>query len=358
MSNHDRKPKLREVSESRAWWLVTTAIAVALILGLGTLEVIRLLARPLAVFIFGLTLATAFAPLVSQLERRMPRVPATILVYLMLAIVLAILIQGIVPALAAQVQELANRLPDFIQETNNFINQWKWDLGGDPFLSGLLSQMSGLGTVLLRLPITITSGLLIMVLVLFISFYVLLEAAGIQGFFLSLFAEEERPRAREVMGKMAQAMGGYIRGVIINGVIVGFVTFLGLLVLGVNFALVFGVMAGLLELLPAVGPTLATVVIVGLTLLQTPSKALTALIFMVVLQQLENHILVPNIMRSQTNVSPLLSILALFTGGAIGGLMGAIIAIPIAAALQVLVQEMLAPAIRKQTKAEPVEESS
>ena len=147
-------------------------------------------------------------------------------------------------------------------------------------------------------------------------------------------------------------MGGYIRGVVINGMIVGFLTFVGLFIFGIDFAVVFGVMAGMLELLPVAGPILSGVIIVGLTLLQSPGKALAALIFIFVLQELENHILVPNIMRTQTDISSLLAVLALFAGDAIGGLLGALIAIPIAAALHVLVKQVLAPAIRKQTQAE------
>jgi predicted PurR-regulated permease PerM len=189
-------------------------------------------------------------------------------------------------------------------------------------------------------------------LILFVSFYILQESSRMQGFLLSLFPEERRPRVNTVIGEIAQAMGGYFRGVVINGVIVGFLTFVGLLLLGIDFALAFGALAGILELIPIAGPIVATIIIVGLTLFQSPGLALAALVFMVILQQIENNVLVPHIMRSQTDVSPLLSILAIFAGGAMGGLLGALIAIPIAAALRVLVRQVLAPAIRRQTGAE------
>jgi predicted PurR-regulated permease PerM len=218
-----------------------------------------------------------------------------------------------------------------------------------------MSQVSDLSSSLLRLPLTISTAIFGFFLILFLSFYVLLEISRMEGFLLSLFPAERRTRVREVVASMGDAMGGYVRGSIINGVIVGFLVFFGLLILNVDFAIAFGVLSGILELIPTMGPIIATVVIVGLTLLQSPGQALTVLIFLVVLQQVENHILVPNIMRSQTSISPLTTILALFAGGAVGGLIGALVAIPIAAALRVFIQKVVAPAIRGRTGAEPVE---
>lgn len=352
-SNQTSESKLAGLSYSKAWWLITTAIAVAIVLGLGALDLVRLLAVPLAVLIFGLTLAAALAPMVAWLERRMPRPLAILLVYLLVIVLLVALVWAIVPSLVQQVQDLGNRMPDLIERARQFINRWRGNLTGDSFTNTLFSQLSNLGSLLLRLPLAVSTAIFNILLILFISFYILLETSGMQRFLLSLFPEERRPRINELVTTMAQAMGGYIRGVVINGVIVGALTFVGLLIIGVDFALAFGVMAGLFELVPVAGPIIAGLIIVGLTFLQSPGQALAALIFMVILQQVENNVLVPHIMRSQTDVSPLISILALFAGGAIGGLMGALIAIPIAAVLRVLIRQVLAPAIRRQTGAEP-----
>lgn len=353
-TNHS-KTRWTEQSLSGMWWLITTSIAAALILGLGTLEVIRLLALPLAVFIFGLTLAAALDPVISWLERRLPRLLAVILTHLLLVTLLGGLVWAIVPALVDQVQYLVSRIPDLTERAREFLDRWDGTLSRDSFINTVITQLSSLGLVLLSLPLTLTAILSGILLILFISLYILLEAPQIQSAILSLFPEKRRGDVNEVFLAMTQAAGGYFRGVAINGVIVGFLTFSGLLLLGIDFPLVFGVIAGILELIPVVGPIIAGLIIVGLTLLQSPGEALAALVFMIVLQQLENQILVPNIMRNQTKVSPLLSILAIFAGGAIGGVMGALIAIPVAAALRVLFIQVIAPAIRRQTGAEPPE---
>jgi predicted PurR-regulated permease PerM len=355
-NTQNRRTRLVDISRARAWWLLATAVAAALILGLGTLEAIRLLALPLAVFIFGITLAAALEPLVARLEKRVARVAATLIVYLVLMLFLGLLIWFIVPSLVNQMQELGSLIPDLIEQARQIISSLRGNFAGDSFTNALFSQLSSLGPTLLRLPLGITSALAMAILILFISFYVLLEAPGIWVSLLSLLPEERRAKIDQTGSDMSEAMGGYIRGTVINGMIVGFLTFLGLELLGVDFALVFGVMAGLLELIPVLGPIVAGIIIVSLTLLQSPDKALWVLIFWIVLEQTENHILVPNIMRSQTNISPLLSILALFAGGAVGGFLGALVAIPIAAALRVMIRQIIAPAVRERTGAEPVEE--
>lgn len=356
--SHKERAHWIELSPTRAWWLVVSAIAIAIIVGLGTLDLIRLIAVPLAVFTFGLTLAAALEPIVAWLGRWMPRLVSMILVYFLLLVLLGGLLWLVVPSLVNQVQDFAAYIPDLADQVVQFFNRLRGNTPSDSFINTLISQFSNLGPTLLSLPITITSAFAGSILILFLSFYMLLEAGDIRGFILSLFPEESRAQASDLLIAMTQSMGGYVRGTVINGVIVGFLTFLGLQFLGINFALTFGVMAGTLELIPVAGPIISGFTIVLLTLLQSPLKALYALIFMIVLQQTENHILVPNIMSNQTKVSPLLSIIALFTGGAIGGLLGALIAIPISAALRVLVIRVIAPAIRRRTHVEQVGDDS
>jgi predicted PurR-regulated permease PerM len=346
---------LWQLPRSSAWWLFATSIAVALILGLGTLAAIRLLALPLAVLILSLTLAAALEPVVSWLGDRIPRLLAIIIVYLVVVVLLGGLLWVIIPTLVDQIVDLANRIPELIERSEDFLNRWNRRLPGDTITDTLMSHVSDLSSSLLRLPLTISTAIFGFFLILFLSFYVLLEISRMEGFLLSLFPAERRTRVREIVASMGDAVGGYVRGSIINGVIVGFLVFFGLLILNVDFAIAFGVLAGILELIPTMGPIIATIVIVGLTLLQSPGQALAVLIFLVVLQQVENHILVPNIMRSQTCISPLTTILALFAGGAVGGLIGALVAIPIAAALRVFIQKVVAPAIRGRTGADPVE---
>jgi predicted PurR-regulated permease PerM len=105
------------------WWLATTAVALALILGFGVLEVFRLLARPLALLLFGLTLAAALAPLVSWLEHRLPRLFAIILVYFVIVIVLGGLIWAITPSLVNQAREFSDQIPELSEQAQILFNR-------------------------------------------------------------------------------------------------------------------------------------------------------------------------------------------------------------------------------------------
>jgi predicted PurR-regulated permease PerM len=142
-------------------------------------------------------------------------------------------------------------------------------------------------------------------------------------------------------------MGGYVRGSVINGLIVGLLTFIGLLIIGVDTPLVLGIFAGILEFIPILGPFIAGVLIVLTALLQSPLLALLAAFYVLVMQQMESNILVPYIMRRQTELSPLLALLAVFFGGVAGGLVGVLAAVPAAAALQVILVSLAAPAARR-----------
>jgi len=152
---------------------------------------------------------------------------------------------------------------------------------------------------------------------------------------------------------MGQTMGGYVRATGINGVIIGAMTYVGLLVIGVEYTLVLAVLAGLGEFLPVVGPIFAAIPAIAIALIESPQQAIVVTIFYIALQQLESNLLVPFIMRQQADVPPLLSLFALLAGSALGGLLGAIVAIPLAGALRVLVVRVLAPAEREWSGAEP-----
>ena len=332
------------VGRSLGWW--ATAGALALILGIGSLFILRALLRPLAVLFLGATLAATLAPPVAWLEKRMPRTLAVVLIYLLLFLIVAGLLWLTVPPLVQQAQEFATRVPDILDQVQQWFSHWQ--IPAQISLGDIVrSLFSNFGESALAVPTTIASAVVGLVLVIFISLYWLILAPRMEVFFLSLFPGDVTGQVWQVLSDMSSAMGGYLRGAVLDGLILGAVTYVGLLIIGIDYPLVLGVISGISEFLPVVGPIITTVIVVIVALFQSPTLALIALAFLVVLQQIENHILVPNVMQSQTTVSPLLTILMVFAGGALGGLLGATIAIPLAAALRVLVVDVIAPGLRR-----------
>ncbi len=151
------------------------------------------------------------------------------------------------------------------------------------------------------------------------------------------------------MGKMARVMGGYIRGAVIDGVIIGVATYIGLLLIGINYPLMLSLIAALLETIPVIGPIIAAIPMLCVALLQSTTKFLITFVFVVCLHQVESNIVLPNIMYRQTEISPMLVLLALLGGWSVGGAVGMVIAIPLAAAARVFVIELIAPVLRHDT---------
>jgi len=127
----------------------------------------------------------------------------------------------------------------------------------------------------------------------------------------------------------------------ILSLIVGGVSFLGLSIIGVNYALVLGIFSGITEIIPYAGPFLGGIVAVFFALSQSTVKAFFTLILFIIIQQVENNVIVPKVMQRAVGLNPIISILALIVGARVGGIAGALFAIPVATALEVIAREVL-----------------
>jgi predicted PurR-regulated permease PerM len=336
------------------WWWLASAIAVGIFLGLGSLELLSLLAEVLGVIFLGATLAAALSPIVEWLAHFLPRVVSVILVYVVIIAIIMGLGWIVLPRLWGEAREAGVEVPALIEQAQGWMEQV---VGEDVGATGLLSTLaSNAGTALTTIPnavISIASALLV---ALFISFYWLILQRDIKDSFLSLFPEPRRQQMQDVLAQGASSMGGYLRGVMIDSAILAVAAYAGLSLIGVEYALVLAVLVGLLEIVPMIGATLSFFIVSAFAFLQGTTTGLYTAGLMFVLQQIENEVLAPYVMSSQTDASPLLILIAVFTGGAIGGFIGVLIAIPLAAFLQVLFREMLAPAFRKHAGAPPVED--
>lgn len=234
----------------------TAATGAWVLLGVITLPLLWLFRRPLALLVISAAVATALAPLVAAL--------ALWLIVLPLAGQIVELIVA-APALAAQAEAWVRPL------------QLLFNISRQQVAPNLARQASAL---LLAVPTTVAGVLVDLGLILFMSVYLLIESPRIEKGFLSLFPHDRRDRVRE----MAQAMGGYLRATAINGAIVAVLTYVGLLLIGVNFPLIFALLSGAMEFVPLIGPTIAAVPVVIVAFLQAPLTGRLALAFMIGVQ--------------------------------------------------------------------------
>ncbi|MDT8304746.1 MAG: AI-2E family transporter, partial [Anaerolineae bacterium] len=334
------------------WWERTLSVAVALIIGLGTLWLLQLLAWPLALLIGAVAVAAALAPLIERLAQRMPRTAAVILFYLLLLGLFLLIGWLAVPRVWSSAQTAIDEGPQLVEQWQQQLNNWL--PGSRLSIGGLLERFfggSGFNNALTRSSQSLTRLVTAFVIVFFGSLYALLDGPRFHRFVLSLFAVDRRDEANEVIAEIMDAMGGFIRGELLAALIIGVLTYIGLLIIGFPYALALAVMAGLLEFIPLIGPFITAIVLVLVGLSQSLSQAAFALVLALVIQQIESNVVLPNVMRQEAKVSPLLVLLSILGGERIGGLVGALVAIPLVAGIRVLVLRVIAPAIRRWTGA-------
>ena len=333
-------------------WRIVPPLAAALALGLGLLASIRYMARPLAILILAITIGEALEPVVTRLQRRMRRAFAIALVYL--AVVALAVLAGwlLLPELVAQAREIArDQLPAWFERGQSLIAGWDRSAGGAVGRAAT-ARLGDMGGGLVSLPLKAFTIALELVLVVFLSAYWLLGGPALRGFVLSLLPAGSRPGTAAVLEEMGHAMGGYVRGAAISALIMGVLAWLGLQLIGVEYALALGALTTLGEPIPYVGPIVVGGIVVLVAAAQSPAKALLALGLYTLLQQLESNFIAPNVLSRETRTSQAMVIFALVAGAAVGGLLGALVAIPLAGAAQVLVLRVVAPAVRRRTGAE------
>ena len=329
--------------------------AVTLALALAFLWLAWMFARPLALLVAAVILANAVEPVVDYLMRWMRRTFAIATLAITLFVAIAIVGAIVVPNVRSQVQEVARNLPTLIERGQQLAQQWLPVTGG---LGQALLQPSGSegggesgsgGSSVTSLPLAIASSAFEVVLVVFLSLYWLAALPALRAFFISLIPSDRAEESRSVLEEIGQTMGGYVRGVLIEATLIATIVFFGLWIIGVQYPLALAILAGIGEFMPYVGPIMAAAPAVLLALLESPTQALIVLGFYVVLQLLEGYLLFPLVVGNQSEIPPLLIIVGLLAGGAVGGILGALVAIPLAGALRILVLRVVAPAIRRRT---------
>lgn len=341
-------PAVRRLQAPTPRAALAGATAILLILlGLVVLNVIT-------PFVLGLLLVYLLAPAVDRMSRTrvgprtLPRWAAILLLYLLIAVVLAIGVLLVLRPMNEQIQRFGDELPGMLDG----LRTWYAGLDLPPWLRAsidhlLASGSSGSGPDLSTiLPLarsiasTLASAFGFLIIPIWV-FYVLKDLPRLGVSFVAALPQGWRPDGLAIAGIVDHTIGRWIRGQLFLGTVVGVATFLGLLLLGefvdpvfFSFAVLLAVVAGVLELVPIIGPILSMIPTLALALTAgDPIKAAIAVVLLyLVVQQVENHVLVPMIQGDAVELHPSVVIFALIVGGALSGLLGAILAVPVTAA--------------------------
>ena len=275
-------------------------------------------------------LMSAINPLIDRLESwRLPRSLSIILVYLVLWGVIGGLIAGIIPSLVDQTGRLIRLLPSAISRIE-FFNTHQQEI-----TQQLLARIGSLPENLLKVTVGIFSNLLDVLTTIVVTFYLLLYHKNL-GVYTNFIFGTGAHKAGEIIAHIESRLGAWVRGELTLMLVVGLMTYFGLIALGVEIALPLAILAGFLELVPNIGPVIAAVpaVLTALTIHPLTAAGTVSLYFVV--QFLENHFLVPKVMQKAVGVNPLISILSLMAGFRLAGPTGAVLAIPVILILQTI----------------------
>jgi predicted PurR-regulated permease PerM len=329
------------------WGIAMTALAVIILWCAYLVREVLLL-----IYVSGL-FAIGFSPIVRLIERqkvlpigtrRFPRWLAILVLYLFILGTLTGIGFMIVPPLVHQGQQLRTSLPEMFDRGQDFLIQ-KGILTEHITLREAVERAPGTGSTqavgtVMGAVVGVAGGLFGLLTILILTFYILVEADTLRDTMLRLFPRRSRTRVAAASRDITVKISAWLGGQLLLGAIIGGSSALGLWLLGIPFFYVLALISGVGEMIPVVGPILAAIPAVIVASTVSLNKALLVILFFVIQQQFENHVLVPKIMERQVGVTAVTVIVALLIGGKLLGIPGAILAVPTAAILQVLFAEL------------------
>ena len=310
-----------------------------MLLGLAFLWVIRDI---VIVLLLGVIIASAMDPVVSYFKlRRVPRAVSVLTVYILVLGFVGLIVYLMIPPLINQVSLVGVNLPGYIEQLRDRFPEFSWfinNLDFSEFGKQLISSTSGNQTVFTR-TLGLFNGVFSIVTILVVSFYLVAEQKGMREFIKTLVPPHHQEFTMSLVDKIQKKMGMWIIGQIILSVSIFALTFIGLSLLGVKYALFLALLAGLVEVVPYIGPIISAIPAVFFAFMQSPPLAIAVLILYIIVQKIEGYVLVPKIMQKTVGTSPLVVLVALLIGFKLAGILGLLLAVPLVGAVTVLIQE-------------------
>jgi len=284
----------------------------------------------LLLFFVAFIFMSALAPLVDRITKfGVPRIIAILVIFfLVIGAIAGLITVGFTP-LITQTSRLSQRLADTLGVLlqANLIDQ-----------SLIRQELSNISGQVVNITVDVFKNFISFVSVLVVTIYMLLDRQRLEEYGTSFFGERQE-RGKKLLRRIEDKLGAWLRGQIILSLIIGVASYIGLTILGVDFALPLAIIAGILEVVPVIGPIISAIPAVLIALTVSPLFATLVAGLYLAIQQLEGHLIVPQVMKRAVGLNPLLVILAISVGGRLLGLGGALLAVPIAVVVQLVIQE-------------------
>jgi predicted PurR-regulated permease PerM len=325
-------------------------VTLTIVAVVALLYLIYLLRRPITWVFIAMFVAVALSPLVNRLNQYMRRGFAIALTYLALFGAVVLLTAALVPPIVTEITDLADNAPRYVDDVREYVekNDRLREINEDYQITDKLEEeaaslpnrIGGAAGVLRDIGFGLVNGIFAFVTIMVLSAFMLSGGPEWRRRFMELQPPARAERLDRILTHMAKAVSGYVTGALVIALIAGTATFIVLTILGVPFAPALGVVAGLFSLVPLVGATIAAVLIGLVTLFNDfPSDTILWAVWAIVYQQIENNLIQPQVQKRTVNVNGFIVLVSVLFGATLLGVLGALVAIPIAASIQIMIRE-------------------
>ncbi|MER7361479.1 AI-2E family transporter [Nonomuraea wenchangensis] len=319
---------------------VLTAIAIAQMV-VNSLSTIILV-------VVAMFLAVGLNPAVEALQRRgLARRAAISIVFIGVIVAFVLFGLAIVPPVGRELADFVAAVPGYVNELSNHptLRQLDADYQIIPQVAQFVTTVLGpsLATGIMGASLVVLDGVFTTVTLLVLMLYFLGSLHTIKAYMLKLVPASRRERTSAISEEILTGIGGYVAGNVLISVIAGVVTWIFLSIVDVRYALALALIVALTDLIPLVGATIGAVVVSAVALLQSVPAGIACAIFFIIYQQIENYLIYPRVMKRSVDVTPAVTVIAALFGGALLGIVGALLAIPVAAAIALIIREVVIP---------------
>ena len=327
-------------------------VVITVVASAAAIYLIYLVRTPISYILLGAFVAIAATGPVNLLSRKLPRGAAIAIVYLGIVFLPILIGLILIPPAVEQGVKLANNLPEYAQELNQAFDEnpqlreanEKYDITGklENLAEDLVKHVGDAAGALVDIGAGLVSSIFALVTILVISMFLIGRGESWRNAALRHRPPQQAARIRKATDEIVNAVGSYIGGALAQATVAGFAAWLMLVILGVPSPLPLAVIIALLDLIPLVGATLGAVVVGVVTLfVDFPTTTIIWAIFAIAYQQFENYVVQPRIQSRAVKLDPFLVVVAALFGGALLGVIGALLSIPTAAAIQIAMREFM-----------------
>jgi len=284
-------------------------------------------------------------------KNKIPRGLGILIIYLIAVLIFAGTIYLIIPPIAVEVKNLSKDFPLYwekivgnIENFRTYSDSHGWTENIQGSLNELQSNVGALAGAaggIFNTAFAFLGGIISILIVAVLTFYLTVEEHAMKRVLRSLVPVKHQPYVTHLVNRIQEKIGMWLRGQLILSLIIFLLSWLGLSLLGIKYALVLALFAGVTELIPYLGPFIGAIPAVFIALTQSPALAVGVVVVYVIIQQLENHIIVPKVMQKAVGLNPIITIISMMIGFKLAGVLGIIIAIPVATAISIALSDVL-----------------